>query len=512
MKLQTREFSCLLTRAIDSFKRQSSSTMSDQEIEAAIVPKSTLYKLSYSSIFKKESVSVEIDTNSPRRAPRFPHQVLTQHERELIRNLQCNAYLSLLLIIGVITVIVTVCNYNPTKPASTQLSTSSTIAFPSFPSQYINATTRKPATHRSQLRLEDVLNGTFSNPPFLGFWLHGSNNYAYVTETGTLKLDNDSMRIAMTPHRDPYMPYHLDFSNALHMEELCAGLLLIESPNTDADQGRPSQFSLHITDRKERMLTHPFIFGGLPIFNRKLVTRVDYAIVTKSCGQMAVAYRRDIYYYRAVNASGLLSHPIRLTSSVSDATHNGISNWRHGTDLWHGSPAMWFSPNGDRLAYLRFTQHAGAMPPSTSTMASRRFIDPKATPDCYSERCTFAARGERPLRHEHRRSRYSHEKPERLSSVQLHIIDTLRVRINIHRDPAQYTHHLTGLGSFVVPGAFAWASDTRFVNVWLHRKHDRVLVRMCQLKSGYKFHGVLDCYTVTFAIVFVLYDYFSDHC
>ncbi|UXI16219.1 putative UDP-glucose 4-epimerase [Sarcoptes scabiei] len=65
--------------------------------------------------------------------------------------------------------------------------------------------------------------------------------------------------------------------------------------------------------------------------------------------QLAFVYHNNLYYKHSAR-----SETIRLSVTGStDSIFNGINDWLYEEEIFSQSRAIWFSPNGDRLAYLQ---------------------------------------------------------------------------------------------------------------------------------------------------------------
>lgn len=56
-----------------------------------------------------------------------------------------------------------------------------------------------------------------------------------------------------------------------------------------------------------------------------------------------------MYYKPTVEAD-----PIQLTTDGSNDIFNGVPDWVYEEEVFASNSALWFSPDGKRLAYMRF--------------------------------------------------------------------------------------------------------------------------------------------------------------
>ncbi|KAL1739557.1 dipeptidyl peptidase IV N-terminal region-domain-containing protein, partial [Schizophyllum fasciatum] len=67
-------------------------------------------------------------------------------------------------------------------------------------------------------------------------------------------------------------------------------------------------------------------------------------------GDIAYVDSGDLY----VRSSSFDDTPVRVTNTGSSAITNGIPDWVYEEEVFGGPSALWFSPTGDRLAFLSF--------------------------------------------------------------------------------------------------------------------------------------------------------------
>ena len=66
---------------------------------------------------------------------------------------------------------------------------------------------------------------------------------------------------------------------------------------------------------------------------------------------LAFVSQNDLYFLPAPG-----SQPIRITDDGAESIFNAVPDWVYEEEVFSGDSAMWFSPDGSKLAYLRFDE------------------------------------------------------------------------------------------------------------------------------------------------------------
>lgn len=82
---------------------------------------------------------------------------------------------------------------------------------------------------------------------------------------------------------------------------------------------------------------------------------VDYAHFGPKGSQIVLVQDHDIYYIPSANDPGRVQ---RITNTGSASVFNGICDWVYEEEIFSRTDALWFSANGQRLAFAQFDDGA----------------------------------------------------------------------------------------------------------------------------------------------------------
>lgn len=349
----------------------------------------------------------------------------------------------------------------------------------------------------TKLLLEDIIAGKFIAPHVHGYWMSKKLGFIYVNDAGDVLLDDGRKSDLGLANRQ--FPRSMHMTNSWQMTEH-GKLVLIERPNIGSDvqrKTRRSHFELFSIGswRSEQQIMFRI---GKPI--NKHVAKVDFALFGRDHGQIAIVYERNIYYYPEITNQ---QHAITVTeTNENDEIYNGVTDWKHGFDLWRNTPAMWFSPDGKKLAFMRFND--------SRVLKSRLPPWSYVHRDSIAENDTFCCIKGARTAYRRKLSRSSSTAPFRyarpvqnVAHMDLFIVDLDRLSSDRLLWGSDVTYQIyvpkagALIGDWAVPGAVAWTSETTLVYVWITRDIDEILVESCtMLDTGSFWTGKMHCRTV----------------
>lgn len=370
------------------------------------------------------------------------------------------------------------------------------------------------------LTLSDMLSGHYDSEPLDdGIWSGDERIYRDRAAMGNLVAINvrtGRKRILLLAHESDDLRTSDSFQVSADGK-----LVLLEHPvHKVFRHSRMSEYSLH------RLPTHR-VFGR-PMSTRLSVSSarmrnsqlMNYAAFGPADRQLVLINERSIYYYAdAADALGLRP-PLAIDRTGSVTVFNGIPDWTYEEFMYGKQKALWFSPDGHRLAYVRFDCTAGGR-----RVNSWRYADQRQSLRCPAEeeseddgggadgfgekpQETFdrmASRTERMRRKwwQWRWQSEYHDQPvryavanESMPLVSVHVVD-LRRMPNDARDMADIRQRwryaytlpmptLSAVGEQLrigehVMGGVGWASDRVAVFLVMNRRQNGATVQACKV-------------------------------
>lgn len=252
--------------------------------------------------------------------------------------------------------------------------------------------------------------------------------------------------------------------------------ILLDAADPDLGASRSHQLS---TDGRFVLLEQPAPYGGsfyrLVALAGATMLRAslgvdgqpaDYAAFGPIGSQLVVVQNGHIMYYASSDtaqlAAKLTLQPNRFYSEPTLDIYRGICDWSYATLMFDGQPALWFSSDGQQLAYATFDDRA------------------------LTER-NQTVRPDRPV---NRWSRVNTDNPR----VHVAVMNLSGVRIGEPQSgaPLPQPQELRNVaGEQLVLASAGWSGTRRLVTVWLNRQQTRAVVQSCRTQPP------VDCFAVS---------------
>ncbi|KAK9869862.1 hypothetical protein WA026_003587 [Henosepilachna vigintioctopunctata] len=199
-------------------------------------------------------------------------------------------------------------------------------------------------TNKKSLTLEDFLYGKFYAQGFNGSWTSGSQ-LTYIDANNNLVLrdvgqeTNVSTKILLN-NSDPLVakPY---------IHELSADgkyLLIAQIQSQLYRYSRISRYTIINLETQQRI---PLTIEGNADLLLVVWAPVGYGL--------AAVYKNNLYYKESP-----LSQEIRITHDP-EFVYNGVADWVYEEEVLSSNVALWFSPNGKKLAFAKFDDRLVAL-------------------------------------------------------------------------------------------------------------------------------------------------------
>ena len=116
-------------------------------------------------------------------------------------------------------------------------------------------------------------------------------------------------------------------------------------------QWRHSSFGNYWIHRLSDSVTFPIV----PPTSPPTITRCTWSSVSHS---MAYVSENDLYVIPASELADSRPRGIRVTDDGSAVVFNGVPDWVYEEEVFVGDSAVWWSPDGSTIAYLRSDETA----------------------------------------------------------------------------------------------------------------------------------------------------------
>lgn len=232
----------------------------------------------------------------------------------------------------------TVTTESPTTPIST-----STAA----PTTTDTTTTTEPPTTIEQfapIDLDDIIDGAFSPPSFNATWTSGNEAlfrngngdlvlYDVDTDTSTILIQNASQMLQQTSRVMTLSPDGNQVVLSYGVVPVYRYSFLARYTAVDIVTSNEVHITPTGVDPEEAFLQN-FVWGP-------------------SGTSLAFVYLNNIYYKANLNAA-----PQQITTSGQlNVIYNGIPDWVYEEEVFGSSNAIWFSNDGNRMAYVTFNDN-----------------------------------------------------------------------------------------------------------------------------------------------------------
>lgn len=202
--------------------------------------------------------------------------------------------------------------------------------------------TEPPETDGQPIELEDVINGVFSSPSFNGSWTSGSD-ILYRNENGDLvlfDLDTDSTTVLIS-NTSEVLQQSSRFTELSPDGTQVALAYSVLPVYRYSYLARYTAFDINTGETKD--ILPPTVARSTEGFLQNFVWG-------PSGTSLAFVYTNNIYYQ-----ANLTEDPVQITTTGQlYVIYNGIPDWVYEEEVFGSNNAMWFSADGEHLAYVTF--------------------------------------------------------------------------------------------------------------------------------------------------------------
>lgn len=286
-----------------------------------------------------------------------------------------------------------------------------------------------------------VPNRTMESTKTNGSW-HDASGYVLTSVTGDLVLYD--VRNGTTTM---LLPVNIESDNVRSAQMSADGRYVVQEHVYSERTGYRHRY----LSRYSNTELHSHGTARLIDYSMGRLGLIDTVVFGPIGSQMAFVQMYNIYYKRSAQPE----EPSRaLTFDGSAKLTHGLCNWAYERDICEpGVPAMWFSPDGDRLAYLTFDDQ--------SVMAHKVF-DMEPTGRMYDTGKMY---------------------PVPMAGMRGTRVKLTVANLMYARQPSLVVPVPAGLQNVptneAVVAAVHWTQDRRLVSVWLNRQQNQAYVQAC---------------------------------
>ncbi|CAH0629038.1 unnamed protein product [Chrysodeixis includens] len=193
----------------------------------------------------------------------------------------------------------------------------------------------------SQLELQDIIDGLYAPPSFNASWSSGSKvmfrnangdlvQYDVETDDTTALVQNSSQILNLSARVRLLSPDGNHVMLAYNIAPVYRYSFLARYAAVSIQTGNPVDILPPEIDAEEAFLQN-LVWGP-------------------SGTALAFVYRNNIYYQESLSA---VPRPI-TTSGQLNVIYHGIPDWVYEEEVFGSNNAIWFSPDGSRMAYVTF--------------------------------------------------------------------------------------------------------------------------------------------------------------
>ncbi|XP_059608400.1 venom dipeptidyl peptidase 4 isoform X2 [Phlebotomus argentipes] len=189
---------------------------------------------------------------------------------------------------------------------------------------------------KTPLELEDVLTGRLSARRFNGSWISDRHVLFRDVSGDVILFDAEA--------------------NSRRVLVSTLNAKLAEGVKFDLS---PDQKYLLVATQHKKIFRHSFLAlydivdlatGVIsPVTVNGQQVNIMYAEWNPVSNALVFVYANNIYYLPVVGGN-----PVRLTSDTEPAIYNGVPDWVYEEEVFSSNSALWFSPDGQHLAFVRF--------------------------------------------------------------------------------------------------------------------------------------------------------------
>ncbi|KAJ9585651.1 hypothetical protein L9F63_002551, partial [Diploptera punctata] len=325
----------------------------------------------------------------------------------------------------------------------------------------------KPAMRNSRaFGLEEILMGEFSSRGFSANWISGTEFLYTDRETGNvMKYDVESKSNDLFVERAILEEYQATSYELSHDRNF---LLMGYDTLSGFRHSTASRFVLYDLVNK--------LYHDIEDKNHLQLVRLQ-----PNGNGLVYVYDNDIYFLRTLGSDG----KTRLTyTGVPGIIYNGVPDWVYEEEVLGSGSALWFSANGESLAYASFDDT------EVATESYVEYGNPGDLNSQYSQTHNI-----------------KYPKPgTRNPAVTLHVIDLVNVQPEYHNE-LPFPPNNDNLILFAV----TWTTPTEIAAVWTNRIQNSALTRIYTARTGVyddvhrktEYEGWLD-------VVTPLFDYYGQ--
>nr|XP_040232159.2 prolyl endopeptidase FAP isoform X1 [Anopheles coluzzii] len=289
------------------------------------------------------------------------------------------------------------------------------------------------------ITLDDFLQGRLSASGFTGTWT-ANGKIIFRDDFGTVMVydpeDNDTKTLLGVANEEQLQGFKFDLSPDGKYLLVARGYSKIF---------RHSYLAIYdIVDMATKQVT-PINVGG----QRRALNLVEWSPVGHS---FVFVYQNNLYYRETPT-----SPEIQITTDGSPSVYNGIPDWVYEEEVFSTNIATWFSPDGKRIAFIRFND-------TETPLMKIPIYGPPGNPDYqYPRELTLHYPKVGTKNPEVHLFQYD------LTGRKLAEIEPPVELVNQQRD-----HIITSVG---------WTKE-RLVTIWMNRVQNHAIIKSCLPESG----------------------------
>ncbi|KAJ3759110.1 dipeptidyl aminopeptidase [Lentinula raphanica] len=214
---------------------------------------------------------------------------------------------------------------------------------------YVGTVYRLPGTRK--ITMDHIFNGTFGAERSVISWVPeaGDGVFSVSSENNHIKL------VDLKTNTTSNLVYKFDITdeNGYPLQQWGSWqlspdmkYLLVKADNKK--QWRWSSFGNYYIHDIEAKSTHPMIPPTYP-------PTTAYATWSPTGESLAYVDNNDLYILNSPSPS---TAPIRVTTSGNASLFHGVPDWVYEEEIFSGDHALWWSPDSQKVAFLRFDETA----------------------------------------------------------------------------------------------------------------------------------------------------------
>ncbi|WVQ85041.1 hypothetical protein IAT38_007205 [Cryptococcus sp. DSM 104549] len=199
------------------------------------------------------------------------------------------------------------------------------------------------------ITMNHVFNGTFNAWVKQLDWVKEADDgtFSHVNNEGNIVLNTVQNMTLDTLLVDSSLVLDLK-GDRLHWQSwsLSADMKYVLFKTDHVKQWRHSSFGNYWVHRRSDSVTFPLVAPSTP----PTIARCTWAPVGHA---IAFVSDNDLYVVPESEMASSKPEPVRVTNDGSSVVFNGVPDWVYEEEVFEADSAMWWSPDGKALAYLR---------------------------------------------------------------------------------------------------------------------------------------------------------------